>query len=127
MLTHTSAAYQGLIGFVAQTPAFGLGPNDKTFMEHLYDQGQIEEIRFGLAFGTSGRGKQILGGVDDSLFEGELTRTPLDGGEWMIANTTLTVKGSELANKQVIWFDSGGPNVSVASIILFAFRMSRWH
>lgn len=80
-------------------------------MTSLYRQGQIDEPRFGLALGTNGTGKFVLGGVDHSLFDGDLTHTHVTGGEWMVG-AYVTSKGSKLGENQTLWLDSGGPSVS---------------
>ena len=105
------SAYEGPVGFISEPAAIGVGPKDKGFLRTLYQQGQIEELRFGLALGSSGQGKQILGGVDDSLFEGNLTRVPIQY-QWAIGGAAVTAGGSVVDDKQFLLFDSGGPQVS---------------
>lgn len=106
-------AYEGIVGFNNNPIVGGLGP---PFLQNLYQQGQIEEPRFGLAFGTSGKGQQILGGVDDSLFKGDLIEKPLSGGQWNIHASSLTLEGEVVADKQGLFFDSGGPSVRDPSL-----------
>ena len=69
-------------------------------------------IRIGLALGTAGLGKQILGGVDHSLFEGELTTitTSLNPAGWPV-NFVVNGTKSLVFNSIVHQFDSGTANV----------------
>jgi pepsin A len=98
----------GMLGLVAEHQAFGSlvdeppegfkkqFPHDgiagmssgsiyghKTWFENVCDQNLVEECRFGLALGTGGTGQQIFGGIDESLFDSELTHTPYREG-WQV-------------------------------------------
>ncbi|KAF7549998.1 hypothetical protein G7046_g8156 [Stylonectria norvegica] len=86
----TQFPHQGIVGLAGstatQTPLRGV-----PFFQTLCNQGQVEECRFGLAFGTKGHGRQIFGGVDH--------RGGID------ANLT------EYTGVQEIMFDSGTSNI----------------
>ena len=64
----------GLGGTNASQTVLGGTP----FFQQLCDQGAVKECRFGIAYGTEGRGKQILGGVDSELYHGELAFSPIN-------------------------------------------------
>lgn len=104
-------AFQGLAGFTTNNQK-QLDVGGRTLISNLYAQGQIDELRFGVAFGTAGTGTIVLGGVDHSLFEGELVYQPVNGGEWMFGNMSVTTNGSTVIEKQEVWLDTGGPAVS---------------
>lgn len=109
----SSTAYQALAGLTIGDED-QIGNGGKVLMSNLYQSGQIDEPRFGLALGTNGTGSFVLGGVDHSLFDGDLTHTPVVGGQWMVL-ASLTSEGSKLVEQQTLWLDSGGPSVSTYS------------
>lgn len=80
-------------------------------MANLLVQGQINEPRYGVAFGTAGTGKIVLGGVDNGYFDGDLSYA-LGDPAWDIANISATAKGSKLFDIEWAQFDTGGPAVS---------------
>ena len=47
------------------------------FFHSLCEQGQVGACRFGLTLWDNGKGTQILGEVDDSLFKGKLTTSSI--------------------------------------------------
>lgn len=118
------SAYEGLVGFISDPALIGVGSNDKGFLRNLYHQGQIEELRFGMALGSSGQGQQILGGVDENLINSDLTRVPIEN-QWYIKDTAVTVGGSVLAEKQELLFDSGGPQVSHGPFVQCRITITR--
>lgn len=105
------SAFQGLLGFTTNNEV-QVGVGGRTLISSLYAQGQIDELRFGTAFGTAGTGTMVLGGVDHSLFEGDLVYQRVNGGEWMFGNMSVTANGSAVLEKQEVWLDTGGPAVS---------------
>lgn len=74
----------------------------------------------GLALGISGVGKQILGGVDHSLFSGDLTKitTSLNPSGWpvdFVVNGTKTITEKSILGQ----FDSGTANVLSSPLLKF--------
>ena len=95
--------HQGLVGF-GGTKASETQLGGVPFFQQLCDQGVVEECRFGLAYGTSGKGKQILGGVDHSLFDGPLHKSPVN----LAVGTTVAIQGD------LVYFDKNGDHKRVA-------------
>lgn len=108
--------HQGLVGFGgvrANETQLGGTP----FFQQLCDQGIVDECRFGLAYGTGSQGKQILGGVDHALFNGNLHESPIDTS----TGTTVAIVGdlvyetpkgkTQRLKDQSILFDSGTANI----------------
>lgn len=111
--TVTVFGHDGLVGFggtLASQTQLGGTP----FLQQLCDEGVVKECRFGLAYGTQGRGKQILGGVDISLFDGKLAFSPINPGATVGITGDVVYKnehGSGKLKSQVLVLDSGTANV----------------
>ena len=101
------------MGFAGTSPGNTFTLGGDPFFHNLCNQSQVEECRFGLAFGTSGEGKQILGGVDHSLFKGDLTSVPLSLDEQWYIPGALTANGKTIFENQTMFTDSGTINVSL--------------
>jgi hypothetical protein len=68
--------------------------------------------RFGVAFGTEGKGKQVFGGIDYKLFSGSLSRTAgLSKASWEVKGGFAN-NGKVLGTNQTFILDTGTPNVS---------------
>ncbi|KAK5172235.1 uncharacterized protein LTR77_003873 [Saxophila tyrrhenica] len=112
--TITVFRHGGLVGF-GGTKASQTQIGGKPFFQQLCDQGAVKACRFGLAYGTEGRGKQILGGVDKSLFKGDLSFSPINpifspveaDGNVVYSNEN----GSGKIKNQYFIFDSGTANI----------------
>lgn len=65
----------GIVGFSGSEVSNFDGP--RPFFQSLCDQGQIEECRFGIALGSEGKGKQIIGALANSLYQGDLITTSI--------------------------------------------------
>jgi hypothetical protein len=112
--TITQFPHNGIVGY-GGTKASDTVLGGKPFFQTLCDQGVVDECRFGIAYGTSGSGKHILGGVDHSLFEGELSHTEpnLDFGPVFYNGSIVykTASETKTIEDQVILLDSGTANV----------------
>ena len=111
--TITKFPHQGLVGF-GGTKANETQLGGVPFFQTLCNQGFVDECRFGLALGTSGRGQQILGGVDGGLFEGHLVSAPWVHGEPEVIQGGLIidgVNGTVVRGNQTFIFDSGTANI----------------
>lgn len=92
--------------------SIGTGHGRVGWMDNLCKRGTIEECRYGLAFGTAGTGNMIVGTLDDSLFEGNLTKIPVTNNGWpanVVVNGTKTI-----IPRREMTFDCGTANVSLA-------------
>ena len=108
--TITQFPHQGIVGFAGTKPN-ETQLNGLPFFQSLCNQGQVKECRFGLAYGTSGKGSQILGGVDQQLIEGKLSTAPLEqDSEWLLKGS-VTINGTAVEKSQNIILDSGTANV----------------
>lgn len=121
--TITKFPGQGIIGFLgesADSSSFGGTP----FFQHLCDEGQVDECRFGLGLETSGTGSLSLGGVDRSLISEDMTTAPLDGQQWIIQGG-LPSDILDVGVQQSMLLDSGTSNVSVSfTLVLFNSRQT---
>ncbi|PYI09853.1 acid protease [Aspergillus sclerotiicarbonarius CBS 121057] len=108
----------GIVGFagveVAQFPN-GAPP----FFHSLCNQGQVSLCRFGLALGKNETGVQVLGELDSSLFQGNLTSTSVIQ-EWVFF-ADLALENTIIASDILVELDSGtatitGPVDEVLSI-----------
>ncbi len=101
--------HDGIAGMTGRSGLLG----HHGWVKNLCTQRKLEECRFGLALGTAGTGKQVFGGVDHSLFDGELTTPRYRGweGGWH-ANVVLDGKTTVIAKRSMGLFDSGTANVS---------------
>lgn len=110
----------GLVGKSADDSSFGGTP----FFQHLCDEGQVDECRFGLGLETSGTGSLSLGGVDRTLLSGDMATAPLDGQQWIIQGG-LPSDILDVGVQQSMFLDSGTSNVSVSfTLPLFKNRQT---
>lgn len=77
---------------------------ESTFFHTLCAQHRVSECRFGLTLGRD-KGTQVLGSLDKSLFEGELTTTPILQ-EWIIS-ADLAFDGKRIMTDLIVLLDSG--------------------
>ncbi|KAJ5814798.1 acid protease [Penicillium riverlandense] len=108
----------GIVGFagaaVAQFPN-GAAP----WFHTLCNEGKVASCRFGVALGYNGNGIQVLGELDKSLFEGDLTTTSIVQ-EWAIF-ADLAIGGKIIKTDVPVELDTGtatitGPVNDVLSI-----------
>lgn len=64
----------GIIGLGVQSSATS---NSTSWLQSLCEDGLVDECRFGVAMENNDRGALILGGQDDSLFDGNMGRDAL--------------------------------------------------
>ena len=83
--------------------------NSTPFFNNLCEEQIISSCRFGLALNTNGTGSLTLGQVNDDLFEGNLTTTPIVE-EWFTFGDIVN-NGDVLATNATIELDSGTPNI----------------
>lgn len=114
--TVTKFPRQGLVGMSGVKANYTLNESVPWF-RNLCDQGQVHQCRFGLAFGTEGKGRQILGGADRSLFDGELVHPARAPYDLHYVDAVVDDSKGVVFNRSVT-FDSGTDNVSGASLIL---------
>jgi hypothetical protein len=122
--TITQFRHPGLAGF-AGTKADQTQLGGVPFFQTLCNQGVVNECRFGLAFGISGMGKQILGGVDKTLFTSELSEAPFESKKSNLVHGSIVYQNSKeeqaTLKDQFFVFDSGtsnivGPNAAVRQL-----------
>jgi pepsin A len=92
----------GIIGFGDNSLASLDGASP--FFHSLCAQHKVSECRFGLVLGCD-RGTQVLGRLDKSLFEGELTTTSIVQ-EWIIF-ADLAFNGNVFRKDVLVELDSG--------------------
>ena len=103
----TKFPHDGIAGMIGEATISG----KKTWIKNLCEQGQIKECRFGLAFGTSGRGRMIIGGVGRGLLDADLTTpAPPDIYGWK-ANVVINGTRTLISNRTMGPFDSGTATV----------------
>lgn len=90
----------GIIGFGNST----VFEDGSPFFHTLCAEHKVPECRFGLTFGRE-KGTQVLGRLDRSLFEGELTTTSILE-EWVIL-ADLAFNGKVIKNDITVLLDSG--------------------
>lgn len=114
--TITQFPGQGIVGLMGVTRSDTV-TGGVPFFQHLCNRNIVPECRFGLALGTNGKGKQVVGGFDSSLFHGTPVTTPLyHRFEWVIdggLDPALGVKQTQL--QQHILLDVGTSNVGASS------------
>ena len=64
------------------------------FFQNLCHEKEVKECHFGLAFGADGTGDEILGGVNEELFEGNLSHFDADPDWYYFGN--VIAKGAVL-------------------------------
>lgn len=108
-LTTDTIAFQGIVGLDADNIDIAGG----AFFGDACKQKQVDQCRFGMAFGTSGTGKAVFGGLDNALFNGQLKNTHLVSGkynEWVIPGA-VALNGTVVEKNITYTFDTGTPNV----------------
>lgn len=106
--TITQFPHDGLVGF-SGTSASGTQIGGTPFFQSLCNAGAVSACRFGLAYGTSGRGQQILGALDSTLYSGSLTSVRYSQ-QWAVTGNTA-VSGTTLQSGQSFIMDSGTANI----------------
>ncbi|KAF2484716.1 aspartic peptidase domain-containing protein [Neohortaea acidophila] len=106
---------KGIIGFLG-SGASSFKPQAPSWFANLARHNLISEHRFGLAFGTSGKGQIVIGQVDTNLIDGPFTtveRVAVNGsyeGSYTVLGD-FTVNGTIFAKDQVIIMDVGTDNI----------------
>ena len=106
----TKLPHDGVIGFAGNTTT-GPGIIGLPWFAQLCSEGEVDECRFGLAYGTQGKGEQVFGGIETDLFEGELSRAPVSGHQWYLQGSVIS-NGEALFKNKTIVLDSGTAGVS---------------
>jgi cathepsin D len=94
----------GLIGF---SGIYQSAINSTSWFQHLCDEHELQECRFGIAYQTDDTGVQYFGYVDEERFEGPLSVGPVAPGfEW---STVMDVAydGKVIVKDQWMITDSG--------------------
>ncbi|KAF4635739.1 hypothetical protein G7Y89_g2357 [Cudoniella acicularis] len=89
--------HDGLIGFSGINNSF---LNSESWFSNLCINHAFKECRFGLALGINETGTQYFGGVENDVFEGELSTAPLQE-QWVtwgdvVFNGTIFEKGARM-------------------------------
>ncbi|KIY00385.1 uncharacterized protein Z520_04070 [Fonsecaea multimorphosa CBS 102226] len=102
--SESSANYphDGIIGFGAQRFA---ADNATSWFHNLCDSNLVDECRFGLALNDATSGSLVVGTLDNDLFDGNLTTTPI-AEEWFTYGDVV-VGGQTLQKDAIVEFDSG--------------------
>lgn len=99
----------GIVGFagaaVAQFPN-GAAP----WFHTLCNDGKVTSCRFGIVLGNDGTGTQVLGELDTSLFEGDLTTTSVVQ-EWAIF-ADLALDGKIIKPDVPVELDTGTATIT---------------
>lgn len=108
----------GIVGF-SDKRFSGFPDNSTSFFQSLCTQGQVEECRFGLALENVVRGSLVVGELDATQFDGNLTVSPIVAG-WIIGGD-IAVSGTVVERDALIELDSGtativGPVETVRNI-----------
>jgi len=94
----------GLVGF---SGIYQSAINSSSWFQHLCDEHELNECRFGIAYQTDDTGVQYFGYVDEDRFEGELSKGPVkEGFEWSTF-VDLAYDGKVIVRDQWIITDSG--------------------
>ncbi|KAK1254824.1 hypothetical protein MKX08_008819 [Trichoderma sp. CBMAI-0020] len=107
--TITQFPGQGIIGLLG-TSADDSSVGGTPFFQHLCDEGQVDECRFGLGLETSGTGSLTLGGVDRPLLSGGMATAPISGQQWIIEGG-LPSDMLDVGVQQSMFLDSGTSNI----------------
>lgn len=114
--TITQFPHDGIVGYALSPPA-GTQLGGTPFFQQLCDQGAVRSCRFGLAFGTDGTGTQVLGGLDRTLYQGELA-TAGSNVNWMLRGSVAINNTTVVQQNVPILLDSGTANVSLIGRII---------
>lgn len=96
----------GIVGFAGlEVSAFhGASP----FFHSLCEQGEVSPCRFGITLGN-GKGTQVLGALDETLFKGELSTTSIIQ-EWALY-ADIALDGNIIKEDALVEFDTGTATV----------------
>ena len=120
--TLTEIPHDGIVGFAGNTTKYSfLG--GLPYLQNLCKESLVEECRFGLAFDTSGTGKEILGGIETDMIEGEMTVVETEGHTQWSGTGTVTAKGSPIFENATVIFDTGTAGVSLSCYCLHVFLL----
>lgn len=98
----------GIAGFSGQI--FAQFPTNSTsFFQTLCTEKKVSQCRFGLVLQANGTGTQVLGELDTTLYDGELSTAPIIT-PWVVSGDVV-VDGKVMATDQVIEMDSGTATV----------------
>ncbi|KAJ5900153.1 acid protease [Penicillium taxi] len=93
----------GIVGFAGlEESAFG---GASPFFHSLCDQGLVSACRFGVILWDDGKGTQVLGALDKSLFKGELTTTSIIQ-EWVMW-ADIALNGRIIERNAIVELDTG--------------------
>ncbi|KIX05814.1 uncharacterized protein Z518_03786 [Rhinocladiella mackenziei CBS 650.93] len=98
----TEYPHDGIIGFGAQQFAAN---NATSYFHNLCEENLVDDCRFGIALDNATAGSFVIGTLDDDLFDGDLTTSPLVE-EWFTYGDVV-VGGQTLEGDAIIEFDSG--------------------
>lgn len=120
--TITSFSHDGVVGYGVPTMLGGTELLGRPFFQQLCEQSQVTECRFGVAFGTSGRGVQVLGGIDATLIQGEPTFAPIEDGSrtWSVRGD-VAIGGMTVLRDQTLTVDTGTAGVCSLPILISLF------
>ncbi|KAJ8487421.1 hypothetical protein ONZ51_g4190 [Trametes cubensis] len=120
----TSLPDVSLFTIIDQTPKFnidpflgiqGMGSQAEGFFEALIRQGLPSLFSLFLTPHTDGGAELLIGGIDDTKFEGDLIYADQTGeGDWEVESTQISVNGktnSILKTSRSVIFDSGTSNI----------------
>ena len=106
--TITQFPHDGIVGF-SGTSQYDSQSRGVPFFQSLCNANAVSSCRFGLAFGTSGNGKQVLGALDSTLYTGSMTTVDIES-QWTVTGNSA-VNGQTLQSNQNFILDSGTANV----------------
>ncbi|KAJ5106853.1 acid protease [Penicillium angulare] len=94
---------QGIIGFAGleESSFHGALP----FFHSLCAQGKVDACRFGISLGDNGKGTQVLGQLDESMFKGELTTSSIIQ-EWALW-TDIALDNKIILKNALVELDTG--------------------
>lgn len=97
----------GIVGFAGlEVSSFHGAP---PFFHSMCEQGAVSPCRFGITFRNNGKGTQVLGALDKSLFKGELSTTSIIQ-EWALY-ADITLDGRIMKKDALIELDTGTATV----------------
>ncbi|KAJ5123149.1 acid protease [Penicillium atrosanguineum] len=98
----------GIVGFagLAVSSFHGAAP----FFHSLCQQGQVADCRFGITLWEDGKGTQVLGALDKSLFKGELTTASVVIQEWALY-ADIALDNKIIKSNALVELDTGTATV----------------
>lgn len=97
----------GIVGFAGlEVSSFH---DASPFFHSLCEQGEVSPCRFGITPGNIGKGTQVLGALDKSLFKGELSTTSIIQ-EWALY-ADIAFDGKIIEKDTLIELDTGTATV----------------